>query len=85
MKIPNLKEDWEHIIELRNKRWHFPNYFVAFDSKHVGIICPEYSGSEIYNYKGFYSIILLAFPDYNYKFLTAEGRCQVRKSDGSVY
>ena len=37
------------------------------------------------NYKGFYSIVLLAFFDYDYKLLVAEVGCQGRISDGGVY
>ena len=40
---------------------------------------------EFYNYKGFYSIVLLTFVNYNYKFLVTEVGCQGRISDGGVY
>ena len=85
MKLPSSKEEWEHIFEQTNERWHFPNCFTAVDGKHVGIICPNYSGSEFYNYKSFYSIMLLAFVDYDYRFVIAEVSCQGRISDGGVY
>ena len=85
MKIPSSKEDWEHIIEQRNERWHFPNCFAGFYGKHMGIISPKHSGSEFYNFNGFYSIVLLAFVDYNYKFLIDEVGFQGRMSDGGVY
>ena len=66
MKLPSSNKEWEHIIEQTNERWHFPNCFAAADGKHVKIICPKHSGSEFYNFKGFYSIVLLAFVDYDY-------------------
>ena len=65
MKIPSDKEEWQKIIDQNNSRWRFPNFYAAADGKHVGIICPSHSGSEFYNYKGFYSIVLLAFVDYD--------------------
>ena len=43
------------------------------------------SGAEFYNYKGFYSIVLLTFVNYNYKFLVTEVGCQGRIRDGGVY
>ena len=85
MKIPSDKEEWQKIINQTNSRWQFPNCYAAADGKHVGIICPPHSGSEFYNYKGFYSIVLLAIVDYDYKFLVAEVGCQGRISDGGVY
>ena len=85
MKIPSDKEELEKIIDQTNSRWQFSNCYATTDGKHVGIICPPHSGSEFYNYKGFYSIALLAFVDYDYKFLIAEVGCQGKTSDGEVY
>ena len=85
MKTPSDKEEWQKIIDQTNSRWQFPNCYAAADGKHVGVICPPHSGSEFYNYKGIYSILLLAFVDYDYKFLVAEVGCQGRISDGGVY
>ena len=85
MKVPNSENEWLDIIEKTKERWQFPNCFAAADGKHIGILCPQRSGSEYYNYKGFFSIVLLAFVDYDYKFLIAEVGCQGRISDGDVY
>ena len=84
-KITVSKEEWEHKNEQTNETWHFPNCFAAVYGKHVGIICPKHSGSEFYNYKGLYSIVLLASVDSDYRFLIAEVSCQDRISDGGVY
>ena len=48
-------------------------------------MCPHNTTSEFYNYKGFYSIVLLALVDYDYKFIYADIGCQGRISDGGVY
>ena len=82
MKIPSDKKEWQKIIYQNNSRWQFPNCYAAADGKHVGIICPPYSGSEFYDCKGFYSIELLAFVDYDYKFLVAEIGCHRKISHG---
>ena len=84
MKLTNSKVEWEQITEQTNERWLFLNCFAAVDGKHVEIICPKHLGSKFYNYKGFYSIVLLAFIDYDYRFLIADVGCQGRISDGGV-
>ena len=42
------------------------------------------SGSDFYNYKGFFSIVMLANVDYDSKFLFADVDCQGRISNGGV-
>jgi len=39
------------------------------DGNHIVIGCPSKSGSEFYNYKKDYSVILLAIVDANYKWI----------------
>ena len=63
MKCPTTKGEWESIIRETELRWQYPNCFAAADGKHIGIICPKQSGSEFFNYKGFFSVVLLAFVD----------------------
>lgn len=46
---------------------------------------PAHSGSEYYNYKKSFSIVLLALVDSNYNFIFAEIGSQGRISDGGVF
>ena len=69
-------EEWEIINHETRRLWNFSNCLGAANRKHIAIIHPSNSGSEFYNYKGFFSIVLLAIVDYNYKFIFADVGCQ---------
>lgn len=63
------KEFWYQTAESFRLRAHFPNCLGAIDGKHIRIIRPEHSGSLYYNYKNFFSVVLMAVADSNYRFM----------------
>ena len=83
-KCPSLPEEWLVIADLFKDRWQLPNCVGAADGKHLQILHPRNSGSEFFNCKGFFSIVLLAVVDADYKFIFADVGCQGRISDGGV-
>ncbi|XP_026728383.1 protein ANTAGONIST OF LIKE HETEROCHROMATIN PROTEIN 1-like [Trichoplusia ni] len=84
--LPELKkEDWLRIAEGFATKANFPNCLGAVDGKHVRIIKPPKSGSLYYNYKKFFSIVLLAICDSNYKFIFIDVGSYGKASDSQIF
>lgn len=81
MPEPN-KNIWRASKEVF-KHWNFPNCVAAIDGKHICIKAPPSTGSQYFNYKKYYSIVL-ALVDGNHRFLAVDVGQYGRFSDGSV-
>nr|CAI5861402.1 unnamed protein product [Callosobruchus analis] len=85
IKLPETANEWRKIAEEFKNRWNFPNCLGAIDGKHIVIQSPLHSGTEFYNYKGTFSVVLMAVVNANYEFTYVDIGCQGRISDGGVF
>jgi hypothetical protein len=83
--VPSSVEEWERISKEFEDRWTFPNCLGAMDCKHITMRCPVGSGSKFYNYKGFFSIVLMAVVDADYTFIYVDVGFNGRVSDGGIF
>lgn len=79
------EEMWLEIAETFKSRANFPNCIGALDGKHVRIIKPEHSGSLCYNYKNYFSFVLLGLCDANYKFVLIDVGAYGKFGDSTIF
>ena len=64
---------------------NFPNCIGAIDGKHIRLVQPTDTGSFYYNYKTFFSTVLLAVCDANYSFTYVDVGAYGKSSDSAVF
>ncbi|CAH1969829.1 unnamed protein product [Acanthoscelides obtectus] len=78
--VPKYQEEWQQIANDFDQKWNYPHCCGSIDGKHICLQAQINTGSDYFNYKGFFSIVLLAIVD-----ATIALRCQGRLSDGGVF
>lgn len=84
-QTPTSEEEWRKIARRFEDRWQFLHCLGALDGRHCPIIKPTFSATEFYNYKQFFSVVLLALVDADYNFLYINVGAQGTASDGGVF
>ncbi|XP_073430082.1 NAD-dependent protein deacetylase sirtuin-3, mitochondrial isoform X1 [Dendrobates tinctorius] len=78
-------EKW---LQISEKFWavcNFPNCLGAVDGKHIRITKPARSGSEYYNYKKYFSTVLMAIADADCRFVAVDIGAFGRGNDSQTF
>ncbi|XP_073446473.1 uncharacterized protein [Dendrobates tinctorius] len=84
MPLPTV-EKW---IENAERFWtvcNYPNCLSAVDGKHIRIIKPKRTGSQYYNDKKYFSTVLMAISDADYKFVAVDIGVFGRGNDSQAF
>ena len=84
MPEPN-KEMWLKKAAQFYKFTNFPNCVGSVDGKHIRIQCPPNTGSDYFNFKKYFSIVLMAVADANYYFTATDVGSYGREGDSYIF
>jgi len=86
-EMPELtsQEQWIDIGNKFYKKTNFPNCIGAVDGKHIRCVNPRNAGSMFFNYKKYFSIILIGVVDAEYCFTTIDVGAYGRGGDSTVF
>lgn len=79
------EEDWIKTAHEFYERTNFPNVIGAIDGKHIRIVQPQNSGSSFFNYKKYFSCVLMAWTDADYKFVHIDVGAYGSSSDSEIF
>ena len=72
MTCHTIPVGWRAISDKFLQKWNFPHTYGALNGKHIACRCRPKSGSQYFNYKVFYFVVLIALVDAEYKFIWAD-------------
>ena len=85
VQCPRDPQEWQIVAEDFKNRWNLSHACGAIDGKHVAVRCPPNTGSLYHNYKGFFSVVLLALVDATYRFLWCDIGGLGTMSDSQIF
>lgn len=71
LAFPDDDSDWHDIAEEFFTTWNFVNCIGAIDGTHIRVKAPPKSGSRFFNYKKFFSIVLMLVCDAHQRIIWA--------------
>lgn len=85
LKVPQTHAEWLAVAQGFEELWQFPHCVGALDGKHVVIQPPPQSGAQFRNYKGTFSIVLMALVDAELNFIFVDVGKNGRVNDSGVW
>ncbi|KAM7311775.1 protein ALP1-like [Ixodes scapularis] len=85
LKVPSTRAEWKQIAQKYEDLWQFPDCVGALDGKHVAPMPPHDSGAQFRNYKGFFSIVLMALVDAELNFVFVDVGRNGRMNDSGIW
>ncbi|XP_065584575.1 uncharacterized protein LOC136043591, partial [Artemia franciscana] len=82
---PPTQSTFQTIADKFMRRWDFPNCIGAIDGKYIRLRCPENSGSTYFCHKRFFSVVLMAVVDADYKFQFVDVGAEGSAGDSSIF
>ncbi|XP_073509699.1 uncharacterized protein [Phyllobates terribilis] len=79
------EETWLQVAAGFQTVANFPNCIGAVDGKHVRVQQPPRSGSRFFNYKKFFSVVLMAVADAHFKFVAIDVGAYGSTGDSRVF
>ncbi|KAK7133540.1 hypothetical protein R3I94_015428 [Phoxinus phoxinus] len=85
LKTPSTEAEWWKIAQDFESKWQFPHCLGALGGKRIYLQPPAKSVSLEHNYKGRFSVTIMAAVDANYKFIYASVGTQASVSDAGLF
>lgn len=82
---PPTEQDFKNIEKEFWEKWNMPNCVSSIDGKHVRVKAPQHSGSLYFNYKDYFSIVMLALVDANCKFVAVDAGSYGKEGDSNIF
>ena len=60
LRAPKTQEEWEKVAESFEEFWNMPNAIGSIDGKRIRIQCPQLFGTQFYNFKWLFAMLITA-------------------------